>query len=153
MRIPQTQQVLPNIHPLALFIIAITLVYGKRALYPLYVYVLLEGVFGGFGLWWLPYTYIWTVVWAAAMFLPKDTLERGRRIPCMIIAGAHGFLFGVLYAPFQALVYGLDFKGTLAWIAAGFSFDIIHGISNIILGILIIPLAKAIRLADKNSHS
>ena len=35
---------LPNIHPLALFIVATTLVYRRRALYPLYAYVLINGL-------------------------------------------------------------------------------------------------------------
>ena len=145
----RVMEFLPNIHPLALFIIAITLVFRKRALYPLYVYVMLEGVFGGFGLWWIPYLYIWTIVWAAAMLLPKDTIEKNRVFPCVLVAGLHGFLFGILYAPAQALLYGLDFKGMIAWMVAGFSFDFIHGVSNIALGFLIIPLAKAIKRANE----
>ena len=49
---------LPNIHPLALFIVATTLVYRRRALYPLYAYVLINGLLAGFAPWWLPYLYI-----------------------------------------------------------------------------------------------
>ena len=57
----------PNIHLLGAFIVAFTVVYRKKALYPIYVFVLLIGLFNGFNAWWLPYLYIWTVLWAAVM--------------------------------------------------------------------------------------
>ena len=34
------------------------------------------------------------------------------------VCGLHGLLYGVLYAPAQALMYGLSFEATLAWIAS-----------------------------------
>ena len=47
-------------------------------------------------------------------------------------------------------MFGLDLKGTIAWIAAGFYFDILHGIGNLILGAtLIYPIIKVLKLADK----
>ena len=41
----------PNIHLLGVFTIAFTVVYGKKALYPIYIYVLLNGMFSGFATW------------------------------------------------------------------------------------------------------
>ena len=38
----------PNIHLLGVFTIAFTVVYRKKALYPIYIYVLLNGIFSGF---------------------------------------------------------------------------------------------------------
>ena len=38
----------PNIHLLGVFTIAFTVVYRKKALYPLYTYVLLNGLLSGF---------------------------------------------------------------------------------------------------------
>ena len=38
----------PNIHLVGVFIIAMTVVYRKKALYPIYIYVFLDGLFGGF---------------------------------------------------------------------------------------------------------
>ena len=142
----------PNIHIIGVFIMALTLVYRSKALYPLYIFVLLTGLFGGFNLWWIPYLYIWTVLWGATMLLPRQMPKKAAAIVYMIVCSLHGFLYGILYSPFQALAFGLDWKGTLAWIAAGFPFDIIHGISNFFCGILIVPLARAIRLAEKSTH-
>ena len=71
----------------------------------------------------------------------------------MILCALHGFLYGVLYAPAQALLFGLDFQGMLAWIAAGLPFDLIHGVGNFFCGALICPIIAAIRLAEKQTPS
>ena len=47
-------QLLPNIHLLGVFIVAFTVVYRKKALYPIYVYVIIDGIFSGFATWWIP---------------------------------------------------------------------------------------------------
>lgn len=139
----------PNIHLVGVFIVATTVVYRVKALFPLYVYVFLNGIFSGFNLWWIPYLYVWTVLWGAVMLLPKNIPEKLKPIIYMCVCAAHGFLFGVIYAPSQALLFGLDFKGMLSWIAAGIPFDIIHGVSNFVCGILIVPIIKVLKLADK----
>ena len=41
-------ELLPNVHLLGVFTISFTLVYRKKALYPIYTYVLLNGLFAGF---------------------------------------------------------------------------------------------------------
>lgn len=142
---------LPNIHLIGVIIVAITVVYRKKALYPIYIFVLVAGLLGGFSAWWVPYTYIWTILWGMTMLLPKKLPVKIAPVIYMVICSLHGFLYGIFYAPAQALMFGLDFKGMVAWIVAGFPFDITHGISNFLCGILIVPLIHAIRLADKNS--
>ena len=132
----------PNIHLLGVFTIAFTVVYRKKALYPLYTYVLLNGLLSGFATWWIPYLYVWTVLWGATMLLPRTMPKAVKPLVYMSVKAAHGFLFGILYAPMQAILYGLNFKSMLAWIAAGLPFDLIHGISNFFCGILIIPIIK-----------
>ena len=61
----------PNIHLLGVFIISFTLVYRARALFPIYEFVFLQGLFSGFAIWWIPYLYIWLPLWGGAMLLPK----------------------------------------------------------------------------------
>ena len=63
---------LPNIHLLGMFTTAYTITYRRRALIPIYVYVMLNGLYAGFQMWWLPYLYIWAVLWAMVMLLPKN---------------------------------------------------------------------------------
>ena len=142
-------EILPNIHLLGTFIVAITVVYRKKALYPIYSYVLLNGIFAGFAMWWIPYLYIWTILWAAVMILPKNMPKKVAPIVYAIVCALHGFGFGVLYAPAQALMFGLNFDATLTWIAAGLPFDITHGISNLCCGILIVPLIKLLKNSEK----
>lgn len=146
-------EIAPNVHLLGVFVIALTVVYRQKALYPIYVYVFINGLFAGFASWWIPYLYVWTVLWGAAMLLPKDMPKNVRPIVYMLLCAAHGFLFGVLYAPAQALLFGLDFKGMLAWIAAGFPFDIAHGIGNFVCGILICPLIAVLKKAEKYAQN
>ena len=141
-------QLLPNIHLLGVFIVAFTVVYRKKALYPIYTYVIIDGIFSGFATWWIPYLYIWTVLWGAVMLLPKKMPAKIQPAVYMIVCAAHGFLFGILYAPAQAIVYGLKFKGMIAWIIAGLPFDCIHGISNFVCGMLIMPIIMVLRAAE-----
>ena len=133
---------LPNIHLVATLIVAYTLVYRIKALIPLYVYVFLVGVYVGFNTWWLPYLYIWTILWLAVMLLPKSISPKIGIVVYPTVACLHGLLYGVLYAPVQALTFGFGWEQTLAWIGAGLYFDLIHGIGNLVLGFLIYPLTK-----------
>ena len=140
----------PNIHLLGVFTIAFTIVYRRKALYPIYVYVFLNGIFSGFASWWIPYLYLWTVLWGAVMLLPKNMSPKARPIVYMAVCAAHGFLFGTLYAPAQALLYGLSLQGMAAWIIAGLPWDCIHGVSNFFCGALIAPLVSLLRIAERN---
>lgn len=142
---------LPNIHLIGVLTMAFTLVYRKKALYPVYIFVVLTGLLSGFSTWWVPYLYIWTVLWGVTMLLPDRMPKKYAPFIYMAVCGLHGLLYGILYAPVQALFFGLDFKGMLAWIAAGFSFDLIHGVSNFCCGVLVVPIASLIRKAEKYS--
>ena len=142
-------EVLPNMHLLGMFIISLTVVYRVKALYPIYTFVLITGLFSGFATWWIPYLYIWTVLWAGAMALPKQMPPKVAAAVYMLLSAAHGCLYGCLYAPVQALMFGLSFEGTLAWIAAGLPFDLIHGVSNFFAGLLIVPLVRVLKQAER----
>lgn len=144
-------EMIPNVHLLGVFTVAFTLVYRKKALYPIYTYVILSGIFYGFAAWWLPHLYIWTILWGAVMLLPRRLPKGIQPVVYMAVCAAHGFLFGILYAPAQALIYGLSFKGMVAWIAAGLPWDCIHGISNFFCGALIMPIAALLRYAEGNA--
>lgn len=143
-------EVAPNVHLLGVFTIAFTVVYRKKALYPIYTYVLLNGIFCGFATWWIPYLYLWAVLWGATMLLPKRIPEKLRPLVYMLLCAAHGFLFGTLYAPAQALLYGLSFQKMIAWIISGLPWDFMHGVSNFFCGILIVPIVKILTFLEKN---
>lgn len=138
-------EIFPNMHLTATLIIAYTVVYRKKALYPLYTFVMLNGLFAGFATWWIPYLYVWTVLWAIVMLLPQNMPAKIKPIVYMAVGGVHGLLFGTIYAPAQALLYGLNYEGMIAWIVAGFPFDCIHAVSNVICGLLIVPIINILR--------
>ena len=146
--------VLPNIHLLGMLTMTYTVVYRAKALIPIYIYVMLDGLFSGFNFWWLPYVYIWTILWAITMLLPKKMPLKIAGIVYPIICALHGFAFGTLYAPAQALMFGLNFEQTIAWIIAGIPFDAIHGVSNIFTGMLVVPFSELMnKLSGNQSRS
>ena len=145
-------ELLPNIHLIGIFILAITVVYRKKALYPIYVFVMLAGLLNGFGMWWIPYLYIWAVLWGAVMLLPKKLPPKAAPIIYAVVCSLHGFLYGVIYAPAQALMYNLSFDGMVAWIVAGLPYDAIHGVSNFIGGlVLVVPLISILKFAERTA--
>lgn len=142
-------EALPNFHLLGTLITAYTIVYRKDALKPIYVFVLLSGLVYGFGIWWIPYLYIWAILWGAVMLLPKEMKPKVAVPVYMAVSGLHGLLYGTLYAPAQAILFGYDFKTTISWIIAGLPWDAIHCVGNLTLGILILPIANALKKFHK----
>ena len=146
-------EIAPNVHLIGTFVIAFTLVYGKKALYPIYVFVLLTGVYAGFAAWWVPYLYLWTILWGVTMLLPKNMAKKIKPFVYMTVCALHGLLYGILYAPAQAFFFGLNLEGTIAWIMAGLPWDFVHGVSNFFCGMLILPIVRALRIAEGNSFN
>ena len=146
-------EIVPNVHLLGMFTMVYSLVYRKKALFPIYTYVFLNGIFAGFATWWIPYLYIWTVLWGITMLLPRNMPAKVQPFVYAIVCACHGFLFGTLYAPAQALLFGLDWRGMIAWILAGLPWDIIHGFSNLFMGLLIVPLVKILRRMEHHAQA
>ena len=143
-------EVLPNIHLLGTLIVAYTVVFRWKALIPLYTYVMLDGLFHGFAGWWIPYLYIWVLLWAAVMLLPRRMKPPVAAVVYCVVSAAHGFLFGLLYAPASVVLYfNGNFDLLWGWWIAGLPYDLIHGVSNLLCGVLIIPLIALLGNAKK----
>ena len=138
-------EALPNIHLLGMFVMTFTLVYGVKALVPIYIYVFLNGVYAGFNLWWVPYLYIWTILWAITMILPKRMPKWLCCIVYPFVCALHGLFYGTLYAPAQAIMFHLNLEQMMAWIIAGLPFDAIHAAGNAVMGLMILPLSQLLR--------
>lgn len=132
----------PNIHLLGMFTMVYTLAYRTKGLIPIYVYVFLNGIYAGFSPWWIPYLYIWTILWGVTMLLPKNLSNKTATIIYPVVCGLHGLCFGTLYAPAQAVMFGLNFEQTLAWIVAGLPWDAVQAVGDFFAGFLILPLSK-----------
>ena len=133
---------LPNIHLLGVLTMVYTLTFRKKALIPIYLYVFLNGLFAGFSVWWIPYLYIWTILWGITMLLPRKMPRVAKCIIYPIVCCLHGLLFGVLYAPVQAIMFHLNFEQTLVWIASGFPYDVLHAAGNLVFGMFIVPFSE-----------
>jgi energy-coupling factor transport system substrate-specific component len=147
-------QGIPGFHLLGLFISAFTLTYRKRALIPLYVYVMLEGVYSGFAKWWILYLYVWLPVWVMFMLAGSVRLARGvRTFTYMFLCALHGLSFGLLCAPVDVWLLGLSFKALPAYVAAGFfAFDVPHAVGNFFMGTMIIPLSELLKKLDRRYY-
>ena len=140
-------RVIPNVHPITLLILLCVRVYGVRALYPTFGFALLEIALYGAGLWNIMYLYTWPLLALAALpFRGSDN-----RLFWAALAGLHGFLFGALCAIPYFFIGGLPMA--LAWWASGVPFDIIHGVSNMVLTfVLLPPLYALLRRKTDNSR-
>lgn len=143
-------EALPNIHPLTMFIMVFSLVYGVKALIPTYIYVFINGLYSGFNAWWVPYLYIWAlqclvtcgIKFIIKKFVPKKHMNTVSALVYPVLAMLFGITFGILYAPVQALMFHFTFSMTVKWILTGLYFDITHAIGNFCIGLLIMPLSR-----------
>lgn len=136
---------LPNIHLTGVFIVILTRLYRAKALFPIGVYILLEGLIQGFSLWWVPYLYVWPILWGMAMLIPKNIPDKWGMILYPLVCSLHGFLYGTLWAFSQPFLMDLPWESLGIYIANGIPFDVTHGIGNLVLGTLVLPLCKALR--------
>ena len=137
---------LPNIHLIGMFTVTFTVVYRFKALVPIYVYVFLTLFFSGFSPWTLPYLYIWPVLWAIVMLLPRNMKPVIAAPVYIIVCALHGLSFGLLYAPAHILLFtGGDWSQFWTWVMLGLPYDWIHCVGNLFAGLLIFPLVTVLR--------
>lgn len=143
---------IPNVHLLGTFVVAFTLTYRVKALFPIYGYVFVNGLWEGFSPFgWLPEVYLWLILWGATMLLPQNMPKRIAPVVYMTVSALHGLLFGVFYAPVYAIFSGMGWNRVWLWIVAGLPYDILHAIGNFVLGMLIIPIVTLLKRLDKKT--
>jgi len=135
---------LPNIEPVTLLIMCCTIVYGSRALYPTYVFVLLEGLVYGFGFWFLSYLYVWAVL----VFVTLAFRRNESRIVLTAVAAGFGLVFGALCAIPYFFIGGWE-TGFSYWVS-GIPFDLLHCGGNAVMAALLLkPLTNLLsRLSE-----
>ncbi|MBP1755256.1 MAG: hypothetical protein H6Q59_1654 [Firmicutes bacterium] len=122
---------LPNIELVSLLIIIFTLVFGRKALFIIYVFVAVEGFLYGIGLWWINYLYVWTILFIIV------TVFRKQRSPYFwaIISGFYGLVFGALCSIPNLFLSGIG--SAVSYWLAGIPFDILHGVGNFVVVLLL----------------
>ena len=130
---------LPNIEPVTLFVMVFTVVFGWKALYPIYTYVIMELLFYGIHLWSVNYLYVWAILMLATYLLRKMQ----HPLAWAMLGGSFGLLFGLLCAPVYIFSGGIGFA--LSWWASGVLFDITHCVGNFVIVLLLfVPLRKLV---------
>lgn len=127
---------LPNVEVVSLLVVLFTLVLGRYMGYTLAVFVLLEGVYYGFGMWWISYLYIWAILAVIAYLFRKMDSRLGWALLC----GFYGLIFGTLTSIPYFITGGIG--GGIAYIASGIPFDLIHAVSNFLLAFLLLPVLR-----------
>lgn len=129
---------LPNIELVSLLVILFTVTFTWRAAGALAVFLLLQGLLYGFGLWWFMYLYIWPLLALLAWLFRW----MNHAWQWAILSGLFGLAFGTLCS----LVYlPQGFSWMLSWIVSGFPFDVTHAIGNFVVALLLyLPLRKAL---------
>lgn len=128
---------LPNIEPVSLFVMVFAVVFGKKCVFPIYTYILMEILFYGIQLWNINYLYIWMILAAAAWLMRKQN----HPLLWAVLSGGFGLLFGFLCAPVYLFTGGIGYA--LAWWSSGIIFDVAHCIGNFVVALLLfVPLRK-----------
>ncbi|MFT3983497.1 MAG: hypothetical protein QM697_06300 [Lachnospiraceae bacterium] len=122
---------LPNIELVSVLIIVYTLAIGKKVFYPLYTFVLVEGLLYGYGIWWINYLYVWAVLVIVVLFLK----EQESPVVWMTVAGLFGLLFGALTAIPYFFIGGVQMAW--AYFLNGIPFDLLHGAGNCVTTLIL----------------
>jgi len=132
---------LPNIEPVTTLIIVCTLIYKKQVFFIIYIFVMLEGLLFGFGIWWISYLYIWSILALLVLALKKIN----NAILWAVISGAFGLLFGALCS-IPYLITGGPGAAFAYW-SAGIPYDILHCIGNFVLTMVLFkPLTRLLKM-------
>ena len=123
---------LPNVELVSLLVILFTLVFRKRVVGALGVFLLLEGLlYGGFGIWWFMYLYIWPLLALLAWLF--RWMKRAWQ--WALLSGLFGLAFGSLCSLAYFPVGGVQM--VVAFILSGLSFDLVHAGGNFLLALLL----------------
>lgn len=128
---------LPNIEPVSLMVMLFAVVFGKKWVYPVYLYIAMEILFYGISLWNINYLYIWALLALAAYFLR----EMRQPLGWALLSGTFGLLFGALCGIVDVFIGGFGYAVT-KWIS-GIPFDIAHCAGNFVIAlVLFTPLRR-----------
>ena len=121
---------LPNIEPVSLCVMLYAVVFGRKWVYPVYLYVAMEILFYGISLWNINYLYIWAVLAVAARVLRNMDTPLG----WAMLSGAFGLLFGALCGIVDVFIGGFSYA-VAKWVS-GIPFDLMHCAGNFAIALV-----------------
>ena len=140
---------LPNIEPVSLLVLLYGAVFGWKCLYPVYVFVVMEILFYGLGLWNINYLYIWAVPALAGVALRK----MDGALVWALVSGVFGLAFGALCALTHWVTGGWAYA--LGWWVEGIPYDLLHCGGNFVMALLLFKPLRALleRLLKRQKES
>ena len=130
---------LPNVEMVSLLVALYALEFPRQTPGALAVFILLEGLLYGFGLWWVMYLYVWPLAVACWLFRKTDSV-----LFWTAVLGVFGLMFGALCA----IPYGIaggPAAGVAYWVS-GVPFDLLHCGGNVVLALVLFkPLRGGVR--------
>ncbi len=136
----QLMTFLPNIEPVTMLLMSTTMVYGLRALYPCYVFVALQVLLYGLGIWVFMYLYIWALLVFIVWLMRRNTSW----LIWTVVGAMYGLAFGALCSIPYFFIGGWA-MGFAYWIS-GIPFDLLHLVGNAIMcGVFLRPVTLLLR--------
>lgn len=143
---------IPNVELTTFWIIMFTLFFGKRILFVILAFILIEGIMYGVQLWWIMYLYAWPLLALMTwMFRKQDSVWF-----FSILSGLFGLMFGFLCS-FPYVVIGTVDGGIknglltgFTWWVAGIPWDIVHGVANFVLMLILYAPIRTVMMNSKH---
>lgn len=128
---------LPNVELVTLLLVIYTVYYGKRTYVIAFAFTALEVFFWGPHLWIIMYLYVWPLLITVVLLIRS----RAEYWQYCVLTGAFGLCFGALCSIPYFFIGGV--RMMVSWWIAGIPYDLIHGVSNFLLCLLLFrPLSS-----------
>ena len=135
---------LANIHIIAPIIIICCAVFAWKAMYAVILFVLLEALVWGLGLWVISYIYMWPALAVAAILMHRNDSA----LVWAVLAAVHGLLFGAGCAIPYLFIGG--FEMAFSYWVSGIPFDLVHCAGNFVLTLVLYrPMKNVMQKALK----
>ena len=139
MVLKETLAVLPG-EPVTPLILLYTLELPAITPWAIGVFIVLQFILYGFGLWSWMYLYIWFLLYAIVRWLRQMDSALG----WAVVSGAYGLAFGALCAPVYLVTVGP--VAAFGWWVAGLPTDLVHCVGNFAITLAVYrPLRRALR--------
>lgn len=142
-----TLSFLPNIELTTFWLIMFTIYFGRKVVFVVPVFIIIEGAIYGMNLWWIMYLVAWPLlVIICYMFRKCKSIWFWS-----MFSGCFGLLFGAIctipYIFVTAFSSGLTtgIKLGIAWWIAGIPWDIVHCVGNFVFMLVLYePITRVI---------
>lgn len=137
---------LPNIELTSFWIIMFTIFFGRKILFVIPAFILIEGCMFGFGIWWVMYLYAWPLLALLVWIFRKQE----HVLFWAVLSGIFGLFFGALCA--VPYVINGFFSGGIrsglyagfTWWVAGIPYDLLHCAGNFVLMLVLYYPVKSV---------